>query len=403
MPQPAPGPLHKISLASRRIGSILSRRLSGSLPPGKDPLVDESEFRTSLEEALRTAPAGLVASRHVFHLPANKPPWLDTGLDLQPGDRCTWFAAGRVYLSRALDVFVEPHFQLWARVGDGSVFSGSRASHSFTAAGGRLRLASYFPGEWSDPSGKLGTPESEYKNATGGLSVVLVRWNEDPLPALRRLSASGPARRWIDMEIDRLSSPVCRPDGWNYLWFLGDAEIYSSPPPAAPPRQGSLPAHEIHCCTRADVGILQYDLDAPLTPETRLAWSWRVDALPSAFAEDILLTHDYLSIAVEYDNGIDMTWYWSAELPVGTAYWCPLPTWKDREFHVVAQSGASGLGQWIDEDRNLYEEYRRFIGTPPARIRRVWLIANSLFQRLEGRCAYRDIRLLTPGAEHRVG
>jgi DNA-binding response OmpR family regulator len=30
---------------------------------------------------------------------------------------------------------------------------------------------------------------------------------------------------------------------------------------------------------------------------------------------------------------------------------------------------------------------------PPARIRRVWLIANSLFQRREGRCEYAGIRL----------
>ena len=41
--------------------------------------------------------------------------------------------------------------------------------------------------------------------------------------------------------------------------------------------------------------------------------------------------------------------------------------------------------------RNLYEDYRQYMGEPPARIVKVWLIANSLFQRGEGGCDYADI------------
>lgn len=42
-----------------------------------------------------------------------------------------------------------------------------------------------------------------------------------------------------------------------------------------------------------------------------------MDLLPSEVREDTLTTHDYMSIAVEFDNGQDITCYWSAELPVG--------------------------------------------------------------------------------------
>ncbi len=50
-------------------------------------------------------------------------------------------------------------------------------------------------------------------------------------------------------------------------------------------------------------------------PGTRIAWDWRVESLPPRRAENSLPTHDDLSLAVEFDNGIDITFY-RAALPV---------------------------------------------------------------------------------------
>jgi hypothetical protein len=105
----------------------------------------------------------------------------------------------------------------------------------------------------------------------------------------------------------------------------------------------------------------------------------------------------------EFSNGIDITYYWSAGLAPGTGYWCPLPTWAKREYHVAARSGTTELGRWIDEDKDLYADYASHVGEPPERVRRVWLIANSMFQRGRGECSYRAIRLRShEGAETRV-
>ncbi len=134
----------------------------------------------------------------------------------------------------------------------------------------------------------------------------------------------------------------------------------------------------------------------PFLPGTRLRWAWRMEELPSKVREDVLLTHDYLSIAVEFDNGQDITYYWSAELPEGTGFRCPIPTWTARETHVVARSGREGLGQWLREDRDVLADYEAKIGGPlPGKIVRVWLIAVSLFQHTEGKCDYADISFLT--------
>ena len=130
-----------------------------------------------------------------------------------------------------------------------------------------------------------------------------------------------------------------------------------------------------------------------MTPDTAIAWQWRVDELPSEFREDAVPSHDYLSIAIEFDNGRDITYYWSRSLPVGTGYDCPLPGWKGKEYHVVVRSGLEGLGAWHDEQRKLYEDYLVYMGEPPSRIVRVWLIANSVFQRRQGRCSWRGIKL----------
>lgn len=76
---------------------------------------------------------------------------------------------------------------------------------------------------------------------------------------------------------------------------------------------------------------------------------------------------------------------------MGTGYDCPLPNWAGKEYHVVVRSGEDGLGEWHDECRNLYDDYRQYMGDPPARIVKVWLIANSIFQRREGVCDYANI------------
>ena len=120
-----------------------------------------------------------------------------------------------------------------------------------------------------------------------------------------------------------------------------------------------------------------------------------MDELPIDLAEDTVPSHDYLSIAVEFDDGQDLTYYWSAALPEGTVYRCPLPTWKDKETHVVVRCGTAGLGQWLDEERDLHADYARILGGPAREVVRIWLIANSLFQRGHGRCEYASIHLVT--------
>jgi hypothetical protein len=126
-----------------------------------------------------------------------------------------------------------------------------------------------------------------------------------------------------------------------------------------------------------------------------LEWSWRVDALPSAQREDTMWSHDYLSIAVEFGDGRDLTWFWSAALPADSGFACPAPSWRHRETHVAVRSGTDGLGSWHTETRPVFDDVARFTdGRPPERIVSVWLIAVSHFSRSLARGSFAGIRLL---------
>jgi hypothetical protein len=188
---------------------------------------------------------------------------------------------------------------------------------------------------------------------------------------------------------------ACAPVGWTYLWRLGDGSIY---------RDGEHDGKRcIHMRTDGDVGILQYPIEAPLDDDTRLEWRWRVDHLPSKLPENIAPTHDYLSIAVEYDNGQDLTYFWSGALAQDTIFKCPLAWWDKRETHWVVRSGAAELGTWAAESRSLKADYAKAIeGVLPAKIVRVWLIANSAFQRRVGEAHFADIALVSGGARRQI-
>jgi len=157
---------------------------------------------------------------------------------------------------------------------------------------------------------------------------------------------------------------------------------------------------EIDCLTHGDVGILCRPVDVAITEDLHLSWSWKVASLPSSLAEHIEPTHDYLSVALAFDDGRDLTWMWSSELAVGTVFRCPLTYWRDRETHLVIRSGSAGLGAWTQERRTIAADIRAALAPPyPQRVTAIWLIANSTFQRGIGACRYRTLDLSTSAAD----
>ncbi len=323
-------------------------------------------------------------------------PWLDTGLALKPGAKITLILNGKIWLSRTANLSLEAPIAVWSKIGEkGPIFRGARSTNTMTVASvGNLYLKLY-PGErWLDKTGKyLGEPAPVNPDAGGGVNVAVIAWapDTDIELQLKRIAETPSNTPWANAEIERLTKPKLPPEGWDYIWELKPAELFTEVlVSAAENSPGKAIALNVH----DDASIMEKPASFDLTPKTTLSWKWKVDKLPSRLSENTMPTHDYMSIAVKFDNGKDLTFYWSRDLPVDTAFHCPLPGWSHRETHVVARSGTPELGKWISEEKNILDYYQKAIGGPlPKRITHVWLIGVSLFQHVEGQSEFAEIEL----------
>lgn len=369
----------------RFMGARIAHRLRGGSARARPA------FRAQVERTVATLGDAVLRCDWVSVGPSAEP-WIEAGLSIPAGTAMSLVADGVIHASRALDVGFGPRVGLWFRIGGGEVAKiVGDASTLYAAEGGALRFAAKPPGEFATRLGAF-EPSEARAGMSGGFEVAVIQWRGDPVPALQAAAQVDAAL--FGQALQRLLAPVLPPVGWHYLWRLGQGEIFTP---------DTHDASALCCHTRADVGILQFPVDRPLTEHSAISWSWCVEQLPSALPEHTEPTHDYLSLAVEFDNGLDLTWMWSAALPIDTIFQCPLAWWKERETHWVVRSGSRQLGHWVDERRTLAEDYRRAIGGElPRRIVGVWLIANTVFQRGEGRCRYRRIELLDADGRHPV-
>lgn len=334
--------------------------------------------------ALRELLAEVGTDAQLVRVPANRCRWTTTGVQCQVGEQVTWLAWGRAYVVKLLGVGVWPRFALGGRVSGGAVQQSGRDTFTFTAdRDGQLELASLFPGEVR-ADGSIASDRIPYRALTGGFTAVVVRWARatDPRASLEAI-ADRDRSGLCAAEAARLADPPKPPAGWDHHPLLRPAETYT------------LSERGIAADVRDAVGIVRRPVDVPLTSTLRLRWTWRLDALPSKLPEDTTLTHDYLSVALEFDDGQDLTWYWSCALPRGFTYRCPFEHWRRRETHVVVRSGTADLGRWVDEERPVLADHQVAIGgLAPARVIRAWLISCSFLQGNEGRGEFARIELV---------
>jgi pimeloyl-ACP methyl ester carboxylesterase len=321
-------------------------------------------------QALCGLVATVAADARLVRVPVNQPPWTPTALAVTTGEDVSWLAWGSPRLLRPLGPALRPRLVLRGRAGDGAPVEGARDTVTFRAdRTGQFQLGSVYPGELQ-PDGTITTDRIPYRAMSGTLSAVLARWapGSDPQRALESIAGRDPSGLCA-AEAARLADPPAPPAGWDTHPLAGREQAFF------PSGSG------ITVNASWTSGIIRHPAETTLTPSLRLRWSWRVDTLPSRLPEDTALTHDYLSIALEFDDGQDLTWYWSCCLPEGFSYRCPFPHWRRRETHIVVRTGTDGLGGWIDEERPVLADHQAAISGPaPSRVVRAWLIAQTVPQ-----------------------
>lgn len=412
-------------------------------PVEEDPSLEQ--LRYAFRPALNTP---LLTCNHKFiTLPASNLPWTPTGIYMEEDQAVSVLSTGRTWRSKLLDLYLPPKDNLWFRIGvNGSIFNSTHDTKTFMCmdgqAGQELFLANQFPGFFSDKDGgRVGADLSVYDKAEGAFQILILVWkpglsiNYDIRPAFHQLwHPEGEEQPIFDpfglmsIGIDRLNSDYIIhkfPHGWTLLWSLGMSQIFyqeqeapTSEDKIAKYGLEAVPEHDaidcqtirtdptntppvIRCLPSHSAGILQKDLRSPfpLMPGTVASWFWNVIDLPSRLREDTSFSHDCLSLAFEFENGRDIAYTWSWELPVGFGYWCPLHTRSDRDYCVVLRSGTEQLGKWFQEKRNIYEDYVEYINdgdaskAVPTQIVKVWLVAGNRLQRHRGEMLVKKIEL----------
>lgn len=311
--------------------------------------------------------------------------WKSAGLSVRVGDEISLFAEGEVDMG--LPRPLSPSMFLWLRIGeDGKAFN--IASDEFTFVADRdgdlfmaVRPVGFY---WEDergsfPRGFQGVPD--YPVSARAEAVVWRASAEDGLRSLARAGGDRYARGLRHLSFD----PVL-PSHFDYLWNLGSSLVFEEF------RQGGRVG--IRALPEISAGIVKRALDIPLTETTRIDFEWRYQNLPALGPETEARYHDYLSIAVEFDNGQDLSWLWSDHLAAGTSFRCPLPWWDQRETHIVLQHGQRGLGDWHSHSRPVAEDYAEAVGgSMPQRIVGVWFINAGLFGGPGGEAAFANVVL----------
>jgi Protein of unknown function (DUF3047) len=306
-------------------------------------------------------PAGTTTGRRQLTLKAGEA-WQNSGVAVRADQAFTVRASGPLWLQKGLALGFEPRLVVWVRI-DGQLrklISNETSFIAWTDGPVEVMVKDFRP--WSDSCGNQANA-APGGTVEGAIEVLVAAWAADVPPGFAAPAGNG------------------APEGWIYHQQTGDAGIYRPQP------DGSILID-----TRGDAGILTKAVDVELGPQTTISWDWLVEVLPSSRLEDIAAHHDYLSVAAEFDNGLDLTWMWSAGLPTECVFQCPLPYWCDLETHLVVRSDPADIGRWCHEERNVAADYARSIGGPmPKRIVRLWLIAASVFQRQPGRALIKDL------------
>ncbi len=315
--------------------------------------------------------------------------WLATGVELQKGDQLALFGTGTW---DAQGISFEPRHAMWYRVGEQGNAINFAANQEVLSApqNGELYLTLRPLGvDWVDSRGTYPEGFTDAPAVPAQISVQIFRLEGQVESALLTLAEQGNehAQAALAAIEDRNTLPV----GFDYLPYVGRSNVWAN---------GTADgAAGIHASTSDDFGIVKKAVDVPLDANTTFSFDWLYQQLPARGPETLMQHHDYLSIALEFDNGQDLTWMWSAHLEEEFHFGCPLPWWDVRETHYVLQSGEQGLGSWHSHSRNVLADYEASIELPaPERIVGVWFIANSLFGRNPGAASFANATINTGDA-----
>ncbi|MGZ5544444.1 MAG: DUF3047 domain-containing protein [Limisphaerales bacterium] len=116
-----------------------------------------------------------------------------------------------------------------------------------------------------------------------------------------------------------------------------------------------------------------------IRPNTKFTWRWKLDKNPPGATDDAKKTFDHtvrIFVAFKTTFGPPRTvnYVWSANTPVGKTFNHPS---SGRARFIVLESGDGKAGQWMQESRDLYADWKLLFNEEPPNVVSVGLMTDS--------------------------
>ena len=104
-----------------------------------------------------------------------------------------------------------------------------------------------------------------------------------------------------------------------------------------------------------------------------------------------LINESYRIISGQYPPQTAISYVWGNKSPVDTI---ASNIYSDRVKMIVVESGTHRLNQWVQQERNIYQDYMRAFGKTPSRIIGIAIMTDTDNTGESATAYYGDIRLV---------
>ncbi len=136
----------------------------------------------------------------------------------------------------------------------------------------------------------------------------------------------------------------------------------------------------LHADARAASVQVAYEKKWPLKEFPLLRWRWRARIFPEGTDERVKSGNDNVASVYVVLGGWPipraLKYIWSDILPLGFSFDSPHSSWTKM---IVQRTGRFPLNQWVVEERNVFEDYRKLFGDsdPSPAARGIALLTDS--------------------------
>ena len=85
-----------------------------------------------------------------------------------------------------------------------------------------------------------------------------------------------------------------------------------------------------------------------------------------------------------------LEYVWDETAPKGTVKTSP---YFNKIKLIVAESGKKDLGRWVQEERNIYEDYKKAFGKEPGRVGAIAIMTDTDNTQSSAEASYKEIKV----------